>query len=144
SVNGARDGAFYALVQKLSIQLPRAQLIVVEPEARGMFGFFPQNWPMMSFEEAHRRATELKRRREPPPFPPQEPQPPVHAAPLEPSQAPEVQSAVSVPSDQAEVSVPAAADAAPDSYEENAAIAADAFATELDDVETPALPIPPM
>ncbi|MFT3727746.1 MAG: TIR domain-containing protein [Terricaulis sp.] len=86
SAAGTRDAGFFALVQKLSMQLPRAQLIIVDPQAPTMFGFFPPSWPAMPIEEALRRAHELTRRRAAPMAP--APQEPVHAAPLPPS-APE-------------------------------------------------------
>lgn len=87
-----RDAAFIALVMALSHSLRAAQVIVVEADARGAFGFLPAAWPSMSFDEARSRSAELVRRRaeheaataEPPrahPLPPTEPPAALEEAP---------------------------------------------------------------
>jgi TIR domain-containing protein len=144
SVAGTRDGVFYALVQKLSLQLPRAQLILVDAEAQAMFGFFPQSWPSMALEEALRRAAELKRRREPAPPTPQ------GAPEAEERQAPPAlggdarERAIDIEAGTAAPSLPEtapdqafAADAAEDAQTE-------ASAAQLEDIEPPAPLIPPL
>jgi hypothetical protein len=67
SKSSTRDAAFFGLLQSLAQKLPRAQLILVEPDAISGFGFLPQHWPAMSLEEARRRASALVERRAGPP-----------------------------------------------------------------------------
>lgn len=159
-----RDAAYVALLQKLSTRPQGAQLILVEADARAAFGYLPAAWPVMSYEEALRRSTELKRRRDAEHAPPApQSNEPTHAAPL-PPQAPE-------PAPQAQPEPPPVAsheEAAADQgegYGAAAPIDADtpagpgpnlddvvregnvtrsgiALGGELDDTETPALPIP--
>jgi hypothetical protein len=66
SLAAAQDEAFVALLRGLAQVLQRAQLILVEPEARAAFAFLPEAWPVMSIEEARARALALTRDREPP------------------------------------------------------------------------------
>ncbi|MBN8607399.1 MAG: TIR domain-containing protein [Caulobacterales bacterium] len=80
----ARDASFVALLRTLAQRVGVAQLIVVEAEARAAFGFLPEAWPVMPFDTALERATELVRRRqasagvsEPPHAAPLPPTPPV-------------------------------------------------------------------
>lgn len=146
SFAATRDAAFFALVQKLSLKLPRAQLIVVDANAVQMFGFLPQGWPAMPFEEARRRAIELKRRRQAPP--PQETQEPVHAAPmppvLQPAPAAPPQPEPPQPEPPEHEAVPDAAPAPPPADEQ---VAASLSHDDLDDVqvaeeaESPAAPM---
>ncbi len=55
----AVDPAFRALLEVLAQVLARAQLILVEPEARAAFAFLPVDWPAMSLQEARMRAQAL-------------------------------------------------------------------------------------
>jgi hypothetical protein len=64
SVGAARDAAFTGLVNRIASRLERAQLIIVEPEARDAFSALPAAWPTMSFSDAQTRAHELVRRRD--------------------------------------------------------------------------------
>jgi hypothetical protein len=64
SAAAAQDQAFVALLRSLAQQLSRAQLILVEADARAAFAFLPENWPAMALEEARMRASELARQRE--------------------------------------------------------------------------------
>jgi hypothetical protein len=63
SMAAAGDAAFTALARTIAGKLPRAQLIVVEPEARTAFAFLPEAWPAMSLDEARLRAADVARRR---------------------------------------------------------------------------------
>lgn len=77
----AADGGFVAFMQTLVARLPRAQLIVVEADAREKFAVLPAAWPAMSMEDARTRAAALARQRQPQtetpaPAPAPEPAPP--------------------------------------------------------------------
>lgn len=61
----ASDAAYVALLQTLAQRLLRAQLIVVDPDAREKFAFLPTIWPAMSLDEARTRAGALARQRAP-------------------------------------------------------------------------------
>jgi hypothetical protein len=90
STAAAQDEAFVALLQSLAQRLPRAQLILVEPEARGAFSFLPDIWPSMSLDEARARSNELLRQRQGAQSaagePPAEPAPAAEDAPEAPAQ----------------------------------------------------------
>jgi hypothetical protein len=64
STTATRDAPFVSLLHQLAERLGSAQLIVVTPEARGAFGFLPQTWATMAFDEARSRSNELLRRRQ--------------------------------------------------------------------------------
>lgn len=64
SAAAAQDEAYVTLLQSLAQRLERAQLILIEPNARDAFSFLPEAWPAMSLEEAQLRASELARQRE--------------------------------------------------------------------------------
>lgn len=55
----ANDVHFVAFAQALGARLQRAQLIVVEPDAREKFAFLPAMWPVMALDEARTRAAAL-------------------------------------------------------------------------------------
>jgi hypothetical protein len=61
----ANDVHFVAFAQALGARLPRAQLIVVEPDAREKFAFLPAMWPVMALDEARARAAALGQQRVP-------------------------------------------------------------------------------
>lgn len=101
STAAAAQQSFVDLLRALAPRIASAQLIVVETEARAAFAFLPEAWPVMPYDTALERATELVRRRqasvgasEPPhaaplpPAPPEaEPAPPVQEAQSEPELA---------------------------------------------------------
>jgi|CXWL01.1.fsa_nt_gi outer membrane biosynthesis protein TonB len=70
----ARDPDFVALVRLLASQRG-AQIILAEPEARGLFPFAPDAWPVLTQEEALRRARLAASRRAGPLPPPVAPEP---------------------------------------------------------------------
>ncbi len=67
SLAAAHDQTFVTLLAAVAPRLARAQLILVEPEARAAFAFLPETWPAMSLDEARTRAQALARSREAPP-----------------------------------------------------------------------------
>lgn len=108
SLAAAQDEAFLALLRSLAARAPRAQLIVVEPEARAAFGFLPDTWPVMALSEARIRAEALaSSRTAPAPEPPQAPPaaadaeaeapPPVVAAEPEPEPPPAPETEAAAP-----------------------------------------------
>ena len=88
----ANDVHFVAFTQALGARLLRAQLIVVEPDAREKFAFLPTLWPVMALEEARTRAAALAQQRAP-----QTEEPAAPPAPAE----PEVQAEAPAPQDEA-------------------------------------------
>src|SRR5690349_289857 len=59
----ANDEKFVALLRALAQRLPRAQLILVDADARAALVFLPEAWPAMALEEARARSAELVRQR---------------------------------------------------------------------------------
>lgn len=97
----AHDQAFVALLNRIATRVERAQLIVMS--GRDAFSFLPAGWPVMSFEDAHARATALVRSHQPEapstederahPLPPtneSEPAPQEPQAPPQPEEPPEL------------------------------------------------------
>jgi hypothetical protein len=92
----AGDAAFVSLLQTIARRVNRAQIILVEADARDAFAFLPTLWPAMSFDDARTRAAALAAQRqqsegatdgEPPhahPLPPAE-EPPIAEPPEEPA-----------------------------------------------------------
>ncbi len=74
----ANDDAFVALVRLLAGRRADAQIILAEPEARALFPFLPDTWPVLPLDEALRRARLAASRRAAPmpPTAPAEPAPP--------------------------------------------------------------------
>jgi len=60
----AQDAAFVALMRAASQRLQRAQLILIDADARAAFAFFPNAWPTMAFADAQTRAHTLSRQRQ--------------------------------------------------------------------------------
>jgi hypothetical protein len=84
----AADAGFVALARTVAQRVQRAQLILVEADARDAFAFLPAEWPAMSLDDARTRAGALAQQRqdsegaagaEPP-----------HAHPLPPTEAPPI------------------------------------------------------
>ena len=75
----ANDEKFVALLRALAQHLQRAQLILVDADARAALPFLPEAWPAMALEEARARSAELVRQRNS--IPAGEPK---HATPLPP------------------------------------------------------------
>ncbi|MBY0566053.1 MAG: toll/interleukin-1 receptor domain-containing protein [Hyphomonadaceae bacterium] len=76
----AADERFVAFLQTLATHLQRAQLIIVDAEARAAFAFLPESWPVMPLADARARAAALAQQRQPetqtpPPAPTPEPPP---------------------------------------------------------------------
>lgn len=151
-----RDAAYVALLQKLSTRPQGAQLILIDADARAVFGYLPTTWPAMSYEEALRRSNELKRRRDaanaPAPPPSTEP---AHAAPLPPApqeQPPAAHTEEQAPADASDGAAgpvepggaPTEAAADEPLNEDNVTRSEISLGAELDETETPALPIPPI
>jgi len=80
----AGDAHYVAILRVLAQGLQRAQLIVVDADARTALSFLPDSWPAMSLDDARARSTELVRRRDGDAS--TEPQ---HAAPAPTPQAPQ-------------------------------------------------------
>ncbi|MGE0742565.1 MAG: toll/interleukin-1 receptor domain-containing protein [Hyphomonadaceae bacterium] len=59
-----RDDAFVSLCRAVAQKLPRAQLIVINPEVRVRFVMFAADWPAMSADDARRRAALLAQHRD--------------------------------------------------------------------------------
>lgn len=74
STAAAQDAGFVTTLQALATRLARAQLILVDDDARGAFPFLP-DWPAMSFADAQQRARIGAERRgvAPPTAPPEPP-----------------------------------------------------------------------
>lgn len=64
SLAASEDSVYAALLQNLAGRLQRAQLILVEADARAAFAFLPEAWPTMTLEDARMRAAEMARRRQ--------------------------------------------------------------------------------
>jgi len=101
----ADEPAFVALLQALAPRLSRAQIILVDSEAREKFAFLPTMWPSMSLADARTRAQALAQQRNPaeaPPVtdpPPEAPEPeaPIRERPVEAEPAPEHDAAAEAP-----------------------------------------------
>jgi hypothetical protein len=129
STAAAGDAAFVSLVRTIASRVNRAQLILVEANARDAFAFLPTLWPAMSLDDARARASALASQRqdsegatdgEPPhahPLPPAE-APPIRERPEEPAAdakeeaAPEEPAGESAPLED-QVEAPADGDDAP-------------------------------
>src|SRR5437763_1915750 len=74
----AEDAHYVAILRALVQGLGRAQLIVVDSNARAALPFLPEAWPAMSLDDARARSAELVRSRD-------EPAATEHAAPLPPT-----------------------------------------------------------
>lgn len=79
----AADARFVAFAQTLGARLPRAQIILVDADARDKFAFLPTQWPVMAIDEARTRAAALGQQRQP-----QTEEQVPHAAPLPPVEPP--------------------------------------------------------
>jgi len=101
SSSSAEDAHYVAILRALVQGLERAQLIVVDSNARAALPFLPDAWPAMSLDDARVRSAELVRRRDEPP-----PTATEHAAPLPPT--PEAQT--SAPEPEAPSPIESAAD----------------------------------
>jgi len=100
----ASDAHYLAILRVLAQGLQRAQLIVVDADARAALSFLPDGWPAMSLDDARARSAELVRRRseetggEPqhaapvptPPAPQPEPPPPAPEPTPEPAAPPPI------------------------------------------------------
>ncbi|MBI3437531.1 MAG: TIR domain-containing protein [Proteobacteria bacterium] len=64
SSTAAADPHFVAILRVLAQSLQRAQLILVDADARAAFAFLPEDWPAMTLDEARARSAELVRRRD--------------------------------------------------------------------------------
>ncbi|MFZ2031699.1 MAG: TIR domain-containing protein [Vitreimonas sp.] len=82
----ASDAHYVAILRVLAQGLQRAQLIVIDADARAALEFLPESWPVMSLDDARARSAELTRRRDgvassgphhaaPIPTPPPQPEP---------------------------------------------------------------------
>jgi hypothetical protein len=87
----ADDAHYVAILRALVQGLQRAQLILVDANARAALPFLPEAWPALSLDDARARAAELVRRRDETTGEPQ------HATPIPPAlePAPEAQTSVS-------------------------------------------------
>ncbi len=81
----ADDTVFVTLMHTLAARLPRAQLILVDAEARARFTFLPASWPVMTIDDARTRAAALAQQRQP------QTEAPTRAEPLPPPVEPPVE-----------------------------------------------------
>jgi hypothetical protein len=133
STAGAADSAFVALLQSAAAHAQRAQLILVDADARAAFPFLPEAWPAMSLDEARSRSAELVRRRDTPAD-----SEPAQAAPLPPAPAPEA----SIEQPPQEAPVEHASEAAPDQPGEEASEQESALEAPTADESAPAMNFP--
>jgi hypothetical protein len=73
----ANDANYIALLRVVGVRVLRAQIILVDADARDAFSFLPSPWPVMALDEARTRAGALARQRQDAEQPAEPPAPPV-------------------------------------------------------------------
>jgi hypothetical protein len=107
----ADDPRYVAILRALAQRLQRAQLILVDANARAALPFLPEAWPAMSLDDARTRSAELVRRRDATPSTEPHHAAPIPTPPPAPDPEPEAPPAVDEPqADAGETSVGATAD----------------------------------